>query len=178
MFKDKLDFIKLAPEIYVYHNFISKEKANELYEIAKNMDNDLWKTENINTWHTDKVSKRVTALNELYRMLDELFNPEYDVLPNNTFSRLQKGQDMYVHDDSPGADHADKVSSEDEFCTCHIVEYGAIVYINDDYTGGEIFYPEFNIEYKPQAGDLIIHNSGPLYKHGVKTVLDNTRYIY
>ena len=50
------------------------------------------------------------------------------------------------------------------------------LYLNEDYTGGELFYPHFNINYKPKAGDVIIFPSNYMYGHEVRPVTEGTRY--
>ena len=54
--------------------------------------------------------------------------------------------------------------------------FGTIVYLNDDYLGGEIFYPQYGIEVKPKAGSLIIHRGNSDNIHGIKKIISGTRY--
>jgi|AntAceMinimDraft_5_1070358.scaffolds.fasta_scaffold04480_6 hypothetical protein len=54
------------------------------------------------------------------------------------------------------------------------VKYGVLMYLNDDYIGGEICYPELGIEYKPKPGVLLIHHAGNL--HGVNPVTEGVRF--
>ena len=42
--------------------------------------------------------------------------------------------------------------------------------------GGEICYPEYNIEHKPKAGDLVIHGCETI--HAVKKVKHGKRYAH
>lgn len=51
-----------------------------------------------------------------------------------------------------------------------------VYYINDDYTGGEISFPRFNITYKPRANELLLFPSNYVYNHSVLPVLEGTRY--
>lgn len=51
-----------------------------------------------------------------------------------------------------------------------------VYYINDDYEGGEIEFPRFNISYKPKAGDLLLFPSSYVYNHSVKEVTSGERY--
>lgn len=60
----------------------------------------------------------------------------------------------------------------DTMVNCH---YGLILYINDDYVGGEIFYPDIDFEHKPLARSLLVHEAH--YYHGVKPVSIGTRYM-
>lgn len=51
-----------------------------------------------------------------------------------------------------------------------------VYYINDDYTGGEISFPRFNITYKPKANELLLFPSNYIYNHSVLPVVEGTRY--
>jgi hypothetical protein len=44
------------------------------------------------------------------------------------------------------------------------LKYGMIYYINDNYEGGEIYYPELNLKIKPKANSLVIHPSNLLHE--------------
>lgn len=54
--------------------------------------------------------------------------------------------------------------------------HGFVVYLNDDYEGGQIYYPKKNIIIKPKRCSLVIHPGTEEYSHGVKTVELGTRY--
>jgi hypothetical protein len=51
-----------------------------------------------------------------------------------------------------------------------------ILYLNDDYEGGELEFPNFNIKIKPQAGMLIMFPSNFAYKHIAYPVTKGTKY--
>lgn len=51
-----------------------------------------------------------------------------------------------------------------------------IWYINDDYEGGEICFPRFNIKYKPNKNELLLFPSTYTYNHSVLPVKNGTRY--
>ncbi len=52
----------------------------------------------------------------------------------------------------------------------------SVYYINDNYSGGEINFPRFNITYKPKANELIIFPSTYVYNHSVSEITSGTRY--
>ncbi len=58
----------------------------------------------------------------------------------------------------------------------YIVDYGSIMYLNDDYEGGELFFPKYNMELKPKPGTLIFFPSSNMYAHGVREVTDGIRF--
>lgn len=51
-----------------------------------------------------------------------------------------------------------------------------VYYINDDYEGGEILFPRFNISVKPKANQMIVFPSTYTYNHSVLPVTEGTRY--
>ena len=51
------------------------------------------------------------------------------------------------------------------------------LYFNN-FEGGELYYPNQNIIYKPKAGELVIHGSHDECAHGVKPVKSEVRYSY
>ena len=51
-----------------------------------------------------------------------------------------------------------------------------VCYLNDNYEGGEIVFPRFNITYKPKANEMIIFPSTYVYNHSVLPVTSGTRY--
>lgn len=52
--------------------------------------------------------------------------------------------------------------------------WGSVFYINDNYEGGEIYYPEYEYQYKPKPGSMVLHEGNT--KHGVKKVTSGERY--
>jgi Rps23 Pro-64 3,4-dihydroxylase Tpa1-like proline 4-hydroxylase len=48
--------------------------------------------------------------------------------------------------------------------------------MNDNYIGGEIKFPRFNVTHKPKANELLIFPSGYTYNHSVLPVESGTRY--
>jgi hypothetical protein len=195
MFQNNNNLIKLAKEIYVYKNFISDEEARKYTEIVNNFHEEYWL--NKDKWDNDseiqapnQVFQGDALLDELWKKTETFFGPEYKPLPSNGVSKMLEGQSLEVHWDSPGHpddhdegslngyfDAIEKGKLYDPHNTCHIVQYGFVVYIND-FEGGELFYPEQNIEYKPEKGDLVIHSASQKYRHGVRAVTKGPRYAH
>ena len=51
-----------------------------------------------------------------------------------------------------------------------------VYYLNDDYSGGEICFPRFDISIKPEANSMIMFPSTYTYNHSVSEVIDGIRY--
>lgn len=52
----------------------------------------------------------------------------------------------------------------------------SVIYLNDDYSGGELYFPDHNLSIKPEAGDYITWPGNRWYQHGVNEVKDGVRY--
>jgi hypothetical protein len=50
------------------------------------------------------------------------------------------------------------------------VVFANVLYINDDFTGGELHFPTIDVTYRPEKGALIIFPSADDYLHGVLPV--------
>lgn len=51
-----------------------------------------------------------------------------------------------------------------------------VYYFNDNYNGGEIVFPRFNLEIKPRANQLLLFPANYIYNHNVNEVTKGTRY--
>jgi hypothetical protein len=53
---------------------------------------------------------------------------------------------------------------------------GSVIYINDDYLGGETYYPNLSFKVTPVAGNLALHLGDELHLHGVTEVSGKDRF--
>lgn len=53
-------------------------------------------------------------------------------------------------------------------------EWASIIYLNDDYAGGEIYFPDIDVTYKPVGGALLFFEGS--LRHGVRAVHGGVRY--
>jgi len=56
------------------------------------------------------------------------------------------------------------------------LKYVGILYLNDDYEGGDLFFPEHEISIHPNAGSMYIFSGGVENIHGVTEIKSGTRY--
>jgi predicted 2-oxoglutarate/Fe(II)-dependent dioxygenase YbiX len=52
-----------------------------------------------------------------------------------------------------------------------------LIYLNDDYVGGEIDFPHLNVKIKPKAGTLMLFPSNYAYGHIAHPVESGTKYV-
>ena len=74
---------------------------------------------------------------------------------------------------SPHSDNSDFDGTPNAF---EINKYVGILYLNDNYEGGELYFTEHDIEFKPAAYSYICFPGGVENIHGVKEILAGTRY--
>ena len=58
----------------------------------------------------------------------------------------------------------------------YVTTVSVVAYINDDYEGGEIYFPRFNLTIKPEAGDVIVFPSTYVYEHASQDMISGTKY--
>ncbi len=51
-----------------------------------------------------------------------------------------------------------------------------LLYLNNDYTGGELYFPNFDFRFQPKAGMLVSFPSDHRYLHLAETVTSGTRF--
>ncbi len=74
---------------------------------------------------------------------------------------------------SPHSDNSDFDGNPNPF---QINKYVGILYLNDNYEGGELYFPEHNISFKPNAYSYICFPGGVENIHGVSEITSGTRY--
>lgn len=91
------------------------------------------------------------------------FGVKFHPLPfNQVLNIWREGMHMLPHSDEVGDRYPER-------------NYASLIYLNDDYEGGELYIPSLNFELKPQKGMMVAFAGGTLL-HGVKPVISGTRY--
>ena len=58
-----------------------------------------------------------------------------------------------------------------------LLKFSLVTYLNDDYEGGEIEFPNLNIKIKPSAGSTIIFPSTYPYEHTSRKIEKGFKYM-
>jgi len=90
-----------------------------------------------------------------------MYNVKMDYWEAMNFIKYGPGQHFQEH-----ADHG----------FSYIATVSLVAYPNDDYEGGELFFPKLNLSIKPKAGDLYIFPSTFLFSHRAMPVHSGTKY--
>jgi hypothetical protein len=109
----------------------------------------------------------LNILEKLSEIVHKKITDFYDV-KINSFNRdnlvlikFEKGLTLYPHIDTDSAE------------SNHIA---SIYYINEDYLGGEICFPDLKIYIKPKPNSLIFFPGNEHYLHEVRTILSGDRF--
>lgn len=113
-----------------------------------------------------EVEKEIsTEFLKSFKLVEDHYRTEFNLPFNNHEQyRILKygvGQKFTDHVDDTGKIHR-RIST--------------VCYLNDDYEGGEILFPRFNLTYKPKKNEMLIFPSFYVYNHSVSEVLNGTRY--
>jgi hypothetical protein len=119
-----------------------------------------WEDKNLNIT-TKQIS--ATLQGRLGRLL-ELADPSLELAGFGTLQRMQAGVELKAHTDQ----HTDPS-----------IRYAAILYINDDYKDGTLFFKnKENSDLRPEPGTLLIFPGNEEYEHGVRFVGEGPiRYV-
>jgi predicted 2-oxoglutarate/Fe(II)-dependent dioxygenase YbiX len=111
--------------------------------------------ENLDTFIFNQLTKLTGEYSDSFG-LGEMRDEGYSVL------KYDEGTEYKQHFDC-GGEHKDRVTS-------------MLLYLNDDYEGGELEFPFFGIKYKPSAGDVIFFPSSYAFAHIAHPVTNGTKY--
>ena len=189
------DVEEVLPRVFKIQNFVTAEELAALYDEATSYSNDSWSERYLAEMRKNSLEKfgrddienleaegllEVThdfadkdhavgnfdLVQVMIKRLQSIFN-SFDeglqVAGFNTYQRMYEGASLIVHFDQ----YSDKA-----------IEYAAVLYLNNDYTEGALFLDNFNAEFNPDPGTLMLFPGAELYMHGVREVGPGpTRYV-
>lgn len=166
---------KIYNGIVEIENFVSKEDLECILSSVNNFTEDLWfeKKENlvyewwegkVLTSFANKVQKFASdkALKILMKIEENVKGLFIDALNVTGINLNRYTQDVFLDY------HSDEWLNHPD----HFIKYGAILYYNDNFDGGELHYKDLDISYKPKSGSLILHKGDIV--HGTLPVKSNS----
>jgi hypothetical protein len=128
--------------------------AEGKFEITQN-----WNDKNLNI----SDSKEYRVFHERLNKLTLETESNFELSGFATIQRMQPGVELKSHTDN----HTDPS-----------ITYAAILYINDDYVDGELFFKNLNIKLRPKPKTLLLFPGNEKYEHGVELVSEGPiRYV-
>lgn len=201
--KDKINPVSITPSgffgesvknIVELENFITEEELKKLNNFIRNnevwdvtqthynengtivYDADYWSERVVtypNIMKTDPtIVDTIQSLLERFKpIIDEFF--EVDCLPTSpAMVRWLPGQYQHPHADKE-LHKGEERGQPNDFPWYDIA---GLFYINDDYEGGELYFPIQNIQFKPKRGAAYFFPGDMNYIHGVTEVESGIRY--
>ncbi len=110
-----------------------------------------WEDKNYNLENEPVTHGIIERLNHFVNLAD----PSLEASGLKTLQRMQEGIQLKAHTDQD---------------TDPSIRYATIIYINDNYNGGELFFTNKDIEIKPKPGSLIVFPGTSEFNHGVRHV--------
>ncbi len=157
------DLIKIVP------GFLSIEDAEKITKYAKDIDEEFSEYGNGEkefkfhaSFKNDDILDLINdyGIDVLKFVKENYTGPFLDYDKTKThIARFEAGYGMHEHFDSTKPN-----------------DIATLIYVNSDYDGGEIYFPDYDIIIKPNAGDLVCFPDTPDFVHGVKPILSGTRY--
>lgn len=125
----------------------------------------------IKDYHVRGIFRQIhdRAIAKLSTVLNEQLGPQpplYSDLIN--YARWPPGYELQPHADSENPNGAPHPYPWRDFAT--------VIYLNDDYEGGEIHFPNLGLELKPQPRMLVIFPGTMFFLHGVRRVTRGMRH--
>lgn len=95
------------------------------------------------------------------------------------FSRPVKNVTMSGHKYPTGSfagPHSDSSELDGTPNAWQMNKYATILYLNDNYTGGQIYFPQHDVDITPGAGSLLVFEGSHEYIHGVREITSGDRF--
>jgi Rps23 Pro-64 3,4-dihydroxylase Tpa1-like proline 4-hydroxylase len=186
----KYDVVNFGNDILLIKNFLSKDNLNYcLSTIASAKEEDWGKDyvdglkrealqkfgdsdyqkyvdENLMTMNSDWVDKSIEINEDVAMQISQdiqaLFKTKTALEPMRTVQRHYPGSFLKEHVD---AEHDPSLI------------YACVIYLNDNFNGGNLYFPKLGVTIRPVTGALAIFPTGDQYLHGVSLVEPGpTRY--
>lgn len=159
-----------ADNILIINNFMTKEDCENIVSnlnVSTALRSDgFWENKVFAEFSFPKECKAILKKNRInaHKVIKETFGD--NLLPNSMNQHIIRwptgpGMDDHIDDEAYERNHY------------HIA---SILYLNDDYEGGEIVFPNQGLSLKPKAGDFIAFPGNKNYPHGVKEIFSGERY--
>jgi Rps23 Pro-64 3,4-dihydroxylase Tpa1-like proline 4-hydroxylase len=179
---------KYLDQLILIEDFITKEEAKKTIELLnklKEIREDFWKPisfyESYSSGYpedNDPILEEFGLPNNWFSDLYQRFRHAVAEVANVPEPKLSK---ISFHSQKwePGAFaplHSDNSSNEGVMGAFTRSRYAAFLYLNDDFDGGELIFPQHELEFKPKTGMLAAFHGGHENMHEVTVVKKSDRY--
>lgn len=179
---------KYLDQLVLIENFITEEEAKKTINLLNKLNEvrtDFWKPisfyESYSSGYPEDGDPILTEFDLPLNWFSDLYKrfrhtvAEIANVPEEKLSKISFHSQKW----EPGAFaplHSDNSNNEGLMGAFTRSRYAAFLYLNDNFEGGELSFPEHNLEFTPQTGMLAAFHGGHKNMHEVKVVKKNNRY--
>lgn len=124
----------------------------------------------------DQINKNDFFYNEMYSISERLFSPLDEYLIK--YKEIYPFLNIKSRDDSMHLLKYEKAgylpAHQDHGVSTRTLS--VLIYLNDDYEGGNLVFRNSNLSFKPEAGSIIFFPSNFLYVHEVEKITGGIKY--
>lgn len=179
---------RITKDIVIYENFISKEDCKKMIKALENQSENgkiSWMPISFYESYSSVLPKdndqevidaglSPTIFSDIENMMPEAIASVHNIDPKKVCKigyHTQKWE--------PGAYarvHSDNTDNEGKSGAFARSKYAGFLYLNDDFKGGLLRFPDQNIEIKPEVGMLAVFDGGFNNMHEVTLIQSGVRY--
>lgn len=187
------EFSQLAPQIVYYTNVSKKEQDNEIIsfiEYGINSGKFKWHESMVNIdghFVVNNEIRNVYSFGLKYKDVNSN-NIEANILRDKIFSIIDPVENHYqdMHQIKKLTEHEGYGILKYEKGNFYLEhsdnaipksrQLSIIYYLNSNYEGGEINFPNFNLSIKPETDSILIFPSTDDFRHSVSEIISGTKY--
>lgn len=161
-------------------NFVTPEEADSMIKYFESKaefwgDIAFYGSSGMGIMHDDEETKAFGLYPSFFKELTE----KYREAVATVFGRPVKPNTSHAQKWDVGgfaSPHSDNSSHDGTPTSFQINKYVGILYLNNNYEGGTLFFPDHGIEFKPPQYSFITFPGGAENIHGVSEITQGTRY--
>lgn len=170
-----MDAISNEQNIIFIDNILSNEELDTIYEFCNS--GIQWKS-NSYDGSVDKCAivphDNENVSGPLNRATDEIMNRIEHRFGRKLSKQFPSIRKWEIGDYQPM--HADGEDLNGLPNEAYPVDYASVIYLNDNFDGGEIYFPLQEIKYKPLRGTAVFFPANRFFQHSVLPITSGIRY--
>lgn len=161
--------------VHIIENFIPDDVLKKWQQYAGEADYSR------GTFASHADSSFLCKLDEYIKKIEELASYIFGVPlngydGNGSLNKWSVGDSLVLHIDAP-TEFEQFVGKSEEYPPSPIL-YSSIIYLNNNYQGGDIYFTRHNMPISPPAGSLLLFPSNSMYPHEVREITFGNRYTF
>ena len=146
--------------VFVENNLVTSQECISLIELFDSL--------NLGDANSPRKSFHAPKSDAMSSVLEKVMEKTQELTGNNKLLMGDYSLSRYMPEYAV-EDHVDTEQGGEHFVT------SMCLYLNSDFTGGELVFTKLNNSYSPKKGDLIVFPSD--YSHKTNPVLTGERYV-